>query len=70
MSKILESNVPAFQIPECMRQLQMIHNNVFSLKVGATELIEAVEKGELELANHIIKRFELKKIIDNLTTKD
>lgn len=69
-SRILQNNVPDFQIPECIRQLQAIHNNVFLLKVGVAELIEAVEKDELDLAKHIIKRFELKHIIENLTTKE
>jgi hypothetical protein len=61
---------PTVQLPECIRQLQLINNNLYSLKVGTNELIEAVERGDLEIAKHIITRFQLRQILENLTTKD
>ena len=66
----LQTKVPTIQLPEMIRQAEAINENVFALKLGTTNLIEAVESGDLKTAKWIIESANLKQIIENLTTKE
>lgn len=61
---------PTVQLAECLRQLEVVNENLFALKLGTLNLIEAVEGGDLKTAKWIIESANLKRIIDNLTTKE
>jgi hypothetical protein len=61
---------PAIQLPAIIEQLNIINVNLFSLKHGVKELIEAVEAGDLKMAARTIQVYDLKTLVENLTTKD
>lgn len=61
---------PTIQLPSIIQQLSVININLFSLKHGVKELIEAVESGDLKMATRAIQIYDLKTLIENLTPKD
>lgn len=61
---------PNITLAECIRQLEIINNNIFSLKQGTEHLMEAVESGNLDQAKSVIKVFKMKDVFKNLSPQD
>lgn len=62
--------IPSIHLSECVRQMEVINENVFALKMATINLIEAVEGGDLKTAKWIIESANIKQIIENLSAKE
>lgn len=68
MAKKLDHlQAPSLQLQGCIDELNKINGNLFSLKLGVYNLIEAVEGGNITHAKIIIETFQLKQVLQNLT---
>jgi hypothetical protein len=59
------------QLPQIIDELNLINGQLFQLKQGAAQLVEAVEKGApIEHMKQIIEIFKIKETIESLQIKD
>jgi hypothetical protein len=68
-SKQKAPEIPKLTLAECISELNLINGNLFTLKLGVQQLIEAVESGNMLHAKSVIDVFGLKQVLDNLNSK-
>lgn len=62
-----KEDLPTMNLADCVYQLSLINNSLFSLKQGTKSLIDMVEKGNIEGAKNVISIFKMKESLSALT---
>lgn len=59
--------LPKMLLAECIRELEAINGQVYSLKQGVSQLIEAVKSGDIRHCQIVIDTFDLETVLKNLS---
>lgn len=70
MAKQKSIKNPKITLAECIDELNLINGNIYTLKQGTAQLIEAIDAGDMDHARAVLKVFDLKNVLKNLNPKD